>query len=122
MENQKTTSEEWKKQMSKFYGVMFECGDYEQLVDFISTLIAQKQKEAIESERQRIWNIIVDEFEELQLSFHEGFGGNRISECQKKIVERIKIIQNAKEKINKINNKPYEKRNNFKSKSKRFDE
>ena len=78
--NQKTTSEEWKKQMSKFYGVMFECGDYEQLVDFISTLIAQKQKEVLEACLPPIKKI-------------NGFevGGYTIS--------REDIIQTAKEKF-----------------------
>ena len=66
---------------------------------WLKDFVLQKQKEAIEVERQRICDIIVDEFAELQLYFHDGFGGSRISECQKKIAERTKIIQNAKEKF-----------------------
>ena len=104
MPNQKTTSEEWKSIFREFFRKQFDNCSWpeitENTIKQISKIILQKQKEVIEVERQRIWDIIVDEFEELQLSFHEGFGGNRISECQKKIVERIKIIQTAKEKFN----------------------
>ena len=37
----------WKEQLSKFYGVMFECGDYEALQKFISTQIIEKLIEEI---------------------------------------------------------------------------
>lgn len=55
-------------------------------------IMAIKIREAEQKERQRIWDIIVDEFEELHLYFHEGFGGDRISMCQDKIAKRIKAL------------------------------
>ena len=93
MENQKTTSEEWKKQMSKFYGVMFECGDYEQLVDFISTLIAQKQKEVLDyllSIHQKLESEYCGSITDIKLGIK--------SENPHTFV--IEIIQTAKEKFN----------------------
>ena len=35
----------WEKDLNKFYGAMFECGDYEALVEFVRNLLSQKTEE-----------------------------------------------------------------------------
>lgn len=37
--------EGWEKELNKWYGLMFECGDYEALVDFIRKLLASQRQE-----------------------------------------------------------------------------
>lgn len=56
--------EEWEKELNKFYGLMFECGDYEKLVEFIRQekqiseqkgyqLRGEEVKEWIESKKEK---------------------------------------------------------------------
>lgn len=38
-----TKIEDWEKELNKFYGCMFECGDYEALVNFIRQLLSSQK-------------------------------------------------------------------------------
>lgn len=48
------TNKEWEEEAQKFYGTMFESGDFDELIAFISKVISQ----AVETERERIIKLV----------------------------------------------------------------
>lgn len=45
---------EWEKEFNKYYGVMFECGDYEQLVEDIRALLKDQRERIAEKIEKEI--------------------------------------------------------------------
>lgn len=51
--------DDWEQELNKWYGLMFECGDYEALVDFIRNLLASSQ----DSFRRKVEEEVIGEDE-----------------------------------------------------------
>jgi len=48
------TEKDWKKELLKFYGAMFECGDFEKLEDFIEETLQFQRQQDIKEFREMI--------------------------------------------------------------------
>ena len=50
----KDTPEEWEERFNKYWGCMFECGDYEKLIDDIKQLLDEREREVLEEAKKII--------------------------------------------------------------------
>jgi hypothetical protein len=73
----------WELLFCKRYGSMFECGDFEQLMDDVRTVVAQARAEATVSENTRIRKLLE------QYEYHAKDG--KLRQALNEIKERIKF-------------------------------
>jgi ubiquinone biosynthesis protein UbiJ len=64
MQTKEKKTEDWKKRLNKWYGSMFECGDYEALEDFIEQEIERARQEGQKEAYKRTYDM-VDAMEEI---------------------------------------------------------
>ena len=80
----------WEEELNKFYGCMFECGDYEALVEFIRQLLAEQRTKA---KGMRVQDVSAWENYGKKLGYWDYFRKEVIEECIKGIEKIKKIVQ-----------------------------